>query len=332
MKVVGELTVVVTGVGAIIGQGIVRSLRATGRPFRIIGVDRSVNNPGAYFVDRFIAKAKVDESSGSYFDYWMDLIERESVDVILPGIEIDSFFFHKNRDFFRSLNVTVVLNESRLIEVTSNKWLFLKELSKLGYPTIPSARPSSWREALATLGEPPFLLKPLKGNGSRGIVRISNEFDFNYWSSSTTVEWMLQKIVGNDDEEFTVGVFGLGAGRYLKPIVFRRRLSIAGNTQHVEVVNKHSLIDVSVDYLCRHFCPVGPTNFQYRIERSVPYLLEINPRFSSSNSLRTAFGYNEAAMSISFYHDKIQPQLSPLLSGQAWRFYEDYVVYDRDNI
>lgn len=332
MKKQDELAVVVTGVGAIIGQGIVRSLRRTGRPLKIIGVDRSTSHPGVFLVDRFISKPQTNETSQCYLDYWRNIVSEEKVGLIIPGIEIDVLFFHKNRTFFRSLNVEIVLNNSRLIEISSNKWLFSKVLRELDYPPIPSVRPGSWAEALASLGNPPFLFKPLSGNGSRGIVRINNERDFEYWRSSSSVDWMLQKIVGRDDQEFTVGVFGLDAGRYIKPIIFRRRLSIAGNTQHVEVIQNHELIEHSVDYLSRRLIPVGPTNFQYRVDGSIPYLLEINPRFSSSNSLRTAFGYNEADMSISFFYEKIDPQFTTVLPGQGWRFYDDYVIYDRNNI
>ncbi len=116
------------------------------------------------------------------------------------------------------------------------------------------------------------------------------------------------------------------------PLTFRRRLSSAGNTLEAEVVRQLDAIDRAVDRLSKHFRPVGPTNLQFRLEGDTPYLLEINPRFSSSNSLRTAFGFNEAEMAIEYYfHNKV-PDTPPLKDGIAWRYTEDFVSHARDTV
>ena len=71
--------------------------------------------------------------------------------------------------------------------------------------------------------------------------------------------------------------------------------------------------------------PLGPTNFQYRVENDTAYLLEINPRVSSSTSLRTAFGYNEAEMAIDFFVEK-HTEVNPIIKrGTAVRYISDYV-------
>ena len=43
---------------------------------------------------------------------------------------------------------------------------------------------------------------------------------------------------------------------------------------------------------------VGPTNFQFRRASDEYYLIEINPRFSSAVSIRSAFGFNEPLMAV----------------------------------
>jgi carbamoyl-phosphate synthase large subunit len=84
-------------------------------------------------------------------------------------------------------------------------------------------------------------------------------------------------------------------------------------------------------HLTEIFRPAGPTNYQFRVENGIPYLLEINPRISSSTSLRTSFGYNEAAMSIDFFVLGKRPAPPIVKSGRAWRYSEDFVTYDRDH-
>lgn len=322
-----ELTIAVTGVGAIIGQGIVRSLRSSSRSLRIVGVDRNERSPGTSMVDVFEKKLRVPEDDPAYLDNWEKIICRHGVALVLPGLEVDMVFLDRHRARFESLGAVLALNTPELIGLTRNKWLFGQALALTGGPQIPSARPESWGEALNALGSPPLLFKPLQGNGSRGIVRLDNERDFEYWRQKMPHEWMLQRIVGSDDQEYTVGVFGFGDGRYLGPIVFRRRLSGAGNTQEAEVVQGYEVIESAVKRLCLHFRPKGPTNLQFRVENGIAFLLEINPRFSSSNSLRTAFGFNEAEMSVTFYHDGILPDMPVIRAGIAWRYYEDYVSY-----
>ena len=140
--------------------------------------------------------------------------------------------------------------------------------------------------------------------------------------------FMIQSLVGSEDEEYTVGAFGLGGGKCIPPIIFQRTLSGEGATAKAAVREVPEL-DQRVRKLVEVFEPIGPTNFQFRRHQGEFLLLEINPRVSSSNSLRTAFGYNEAEMCIEFYLEQKQPSPPRIRSGCAVRYIEDIVVYDR---
>lgn len=321
------VTVAVTGVGAIIGQGIVKSLRRSRHLSHVVGIDRSDRSPGPHFVDVFEKKPDVAEDDARYLEYWARIIKAQGIQLILPGLEVDMAFFDRNRAFFMAAGVRVALNRPELIRQTSNKWEFGETLAQIGYPRIPSVRPGSWAEAVRALGSPPFLLKPLQGNGSRGIVVLQDERDFEYWCVKADYDWMLQRIVGTPEQEYTVGIFGLGDGRKIGPLIFRRRLSTAGNTLEAEVVHKHPILEAAVEELTDFFRPLGPTNFQFRVENDTAFLLEINPRFSSSNSLRTAFGFNEAEMAIDFFLFDTHPAEPRITAGTAWRYSEDFVIH-----
>ncbi len=332
MSLFQDVVVAVTGVGAIIGQGIIRSLRASGLAVRVVGVDRSARSPGPYMVDAFEQKPNVSEEAAEYLHFWQVIIRKYDIQLIMPGLELDMLFLDQNRDWFKAEGVQLAINSQQLIKKTENKWDFRNTLEEVGYPTIPSLRTDSWSQALEKLGPPPLLLKPLRGNGSRGIVKLEDEQDFEYWRVKAAAEWMLQRVVGNADEEYTVGVFGLGEGKYIEPLIFRRRLSAAGNTLEAVVVHDHLILKSAVKNLCEYFQPIGPTNMQFRMEDNIPYLLEINPRFSSSNSLRTSFGYNEAAMAIDYYLYEKVPDIPVVQNGIAWRYSEDFVIYDSNTI
>lgn len=330
MSEAAQTTVVVTGIGALIGQGIARSLRHLDG-VRIIGVDRRINDLGESFCEVAVQKPDVPETDEAYVAFWTGLLQAERVDFVLPGLSVDVSFLRRLAPLLERDGCLILLNRPELIDLCSDKWVFGEALASAGFPTIPTFRPASWREACEALGRPPFLLKPRRGEGSAGIVRLEDEGDFSYWTRKSGENWMLQRIVGCDEEEYTVGIFGQGATDPVGPIIFRRKLARAGHTGFAEVVEDAAIHDMTLR-IVRHFAPVGPTNLQFRLEDGVPYLLEINPRFSSSCSLRTAFGFNEAQMSLEYLrHGRV---LSPLHlhRGRAWRYNEDFVRHDGDHL
>lgn len=323
-------TVVVTGIGALIGQGIVRSLRQIGGA-RIVGLDRKITPLAQSFCDIAVQKPAIAETDEGYLAFWRDMLREHRVDVVLPGLSADVAFLRRVAPILEAQGTRVMLNRPELIDLCADKLIFGQALSKAGFPTIPTARPSRWSEACDLLGDPPFLLKPRRGEGSAGIVRIEDEADFDYWTRKSADNWMLQRIVGRDEDEYTVGIFGLGNGKSVGPIIFRRTLARAGHTAFAEVVHHEAVRDMTLR-LVRHFSPIGPTNLQFRVDAGQPYLLEINPRFSSSCSLRTAFGFNEAGMAMDFL---LQGQVSSglhITKGRAWRFNEDFVQHDGDHL
>jgi len=316
--------VAVTGVGAIIGQGIVRSLRLSDRPVHVVGIDRNAESLGPQFCDAFYAKPTHNESSEEYIAFWNKLLTDENIDLVLPGLEVDVFFLDSHRDSLNKQSAVLGLNQTKLINLARDKWRMGLELDKLDMPVIPAVLSDDWEVCKAELGEPPFLLKPREGNGSRGMAQIHDVRDLEYWSRKSGENYMIQKLIGSDDEEYTVGAFGFGDGESLDPIVFKRRLSGAGNTQYAEVI-EHKVIENAVRKLSAHFKPLGPTNYQFRMEDGIAYLLEINPRLSSSTSLRAGFGYNEAEMSLGFYLDNAHPKMPKVTKGRGWRYSEDFL-------
>ena len=316
----------VTGMGALIGQGIVAGLRSDGRA-RVIGLDRRISDHGASLCDAFVVKPDCDEADPAYLAFWQDLIVNEGVDLVLPGISADMDFLDANRERLSPLGVRLGLNTARLIRETRDKLEFFRLLECADLPRIESRQPASWSEALATFGDPPFMFKPRSGEGGQGQAVIRTERDFAYWTSRANDNWLMQPFVGSDDAEFTVGAFGLGDGAFLdEMIIMRRWLTRAGNTGRAEITDAPN-VEAAARALMKHFCPEGPTNLQFRLDNGVPRLLEINPRFSSSCSLRVAFGFNEAAMSIDHYLLRRRPQVGPIRRGRAERYSADHVVY-----
>lgn len=321
-------TVLVTGVGAIIGYGILRSLRQTSLPLRLVGTDIYADAVGQMWVDDFVQAPRTSDSN--YLGWLSRTISDLQVDLVIPGIEQDLYCYASNRALFRELGVVVVLNDERLMNLASDKWLMHEELRRINSPArIPSYLSGDFPTLADSIGVP-FLLKPRRGYASKGLVKVSSPDEFAAYSRGLGTRLMAQPIIGSDEEEFTVAVFGDGSSEVKASITLRRKLAADGSTAKAWVAS-HASLDDAVQALCEHFRPVGPTNLQFRRDGDGWKLLEINPRISSTTSIRTAFGYNESEMCIDYFLAGGSVTQPLLRQGFAARYIEDRIVYDRDH-
>ncbi len=322
-------TVLVTGVGAIIGYGILRSIRCLDEGHKLIGIDIYPDAVGQAWSDVFINSPMT--SSPQYKGWLQEIIHTHKVDIVIPGIEQDLHFLSDNREDFEGAGAKLVLNRKDLVDMSRDKWLMYEELKRIDSPSIiPSHISGDFADLSTRLGLP-FLLKLRKSYASKGQVKINSEKDFMPLAAEMGTRYMAQPIVGEDEEEYTASIFGDGTGNINARICFRRKLAQDGSTQKAWIYNSESL-NKAIELLCLHFKPLGPTNLQFRRDGDRWYLLEINPRISSATSLRTAFGYNEAGMCLKFFLDGQKIEQPPLRGGHAVRYIEDMVFYDSSDI
>jgi carbamoyl-phosphate synthase large subunit len=322
------ITVMVTGVGAIMGYGLLRSLRQFDSTIRLVGTDIYPDAVGQAWADVF---EQAPYTSSSDYPIWLrDITKRNNVDLLIPGIEQDVQRLSTEPDVLRDLSCRVALNNPNLIRLTQDKWLMHQELLHSNdVSRIPSYIHGTYEELVAQIGLP-FILKPRRSYASKGLVRINHPTDFAVHAASLGDTLMAQPIIGADDEEYTVGAFGDGQGGVACSITLNRRLAPDGSTSKAWV-RHHTSLDEVVHRLCAYFQPLGPTNLQFRRDEAGWKLLEINPRISSTSSLRTAFGYNEAAMCLDFFLLGKLPSQPKVRSGFAVRYIQDYIVHDRDH-
>ena len=95
--------IVVTGIGALIGQGIAQGLRDGGRAW-VLGLDRRMSLYGQDLCDKTVLKPRVDETSPDYLTFWADLVRRHRIEMIIPGISQDMVFLDAHRAFFADLD------------------------------------------------------------------------------------------------------------------------------------------------------------------------------------------------------------------------------------
>lgn len=316
-------TVLVSGASGVVGYGILKSLSKFRSDYHLIGTTIYKNTIVPAFAD--VVERVPPTSEPSYLNCLSDLIKKHAVDAIIPGIECDMFYWNTKRIEISESGAQPILNNSELIRLCEDKWEFYNKLNELApeyaIPTI--------SEVSATEFEFPLILKPRKGYGSKGVVKVESKDELEPYRHRIGSELMMQPFIGEDENEFTVSGFFDSESTLVDCLALRRILSPEGYT----VMGELTAFDFAgvLSELGRKFCAVGPTNFQFRIGGSSIKLLEINPRISSACSMRAALGYNEVVMSLEYFLGGRIPRPDPRsgVGARVVRYLEDFVFHDR---
>ena len=324
-----KYNILVTGVGAIIGYGIISSLRKSRYDCRIIGMDIYEDAVGQVWCDEFLqAVLAADEK---YIDFLKDVMEKYRIDLVFFGTEQEIQKCNANRKELGIYLDRLVLNREEIVTLSEDKWLTMCFLRDRGMNYIRGSVSADFEEAKKKYGLP-LLMKPRRSYASKGIRIVSTKEEYDAWKEAQGEEFMVQEFVGDDEHEYTAATFGFGDGTCLQPIVMRRKLSKAGATDKA-FIESVPAVDKEIERLVRELKPLGPTNFQFRLHNGNYLLLEINPRISASTSIRAAFGYNEAELCIEYFLEGHRPENRKIRYGRAFRYITEAILYyDSGNI
>lgn len=312
------MIILVTGVGAIIGYGIINSLKKQNvYGVRIVGMDIYEDAYGQFLCDNFYQAERAD--SPKYLDFIKHVVETEKIDLIMPGIEQDMYRLCELKDY---VPTKIVLNNDLLIDLSKDKLKTYDFFYEKGINVIPTLFKATYEECKNRLGDP-FLLKPRSSYASKGIRRIYSEEEFNFYNK-TQENNIFQRIIGSESEEYTIAVFGRGDGTYSDYIILKRKLAQTGATEKATTILYDKALMDYVDEICKITKPNGPTNIQLRKEGEKVFLLEINPRISSACSIRTHLGYNDPLKCIEYFIYGRHPTSEVKKELHAVRFIDDF--------
>lgn len=322
-----KINILVTGVGAIIGYGILNSLRNCSYDCNLVGIDIYDDAVGQVWCDSFVKGVKAN--SPDFIEFINRLVSKYSIDLVIPGIEQDLESLLKN---FSQLNkkAKYVLNNKDVFDIFHNKKMtyeFLQNKVSL----IPHLYYSEnlFLESLDRLGLP-FVLKKNVSYASKGVAIIENKQDFDYFLQKFGKDCMTQKKLPIKNNEITCSIFGTGDGDFVNPICLKRELSGEGATSKASNIEIEPELMNTLKTICKLSKFEGPTNLQFIRYQEKYYLLEVNARISSSTSIRQIFGVNEAEMCIDFYLFNKTPAFQEQRHGTVSRYIKDQ-YFDSDN-
>lgn len=315
--------ILVTGAGALLGQGILRSLDYSRNDYYIVSADPDVRSTGHALANKsYTIPFAGDEN---YLERIEDIIKHEQINLILIGTDVELPFFASKKDYFESkFNLTVVVSNPKAIEIANNKWKTAQFLKSNGFPYPVSALTND-EEAIKVLKETmpfPFIAKPVDGARSKGLQTINSEKELTEICSFEN-NLVVQEKIGEDEGEFTTGCL-VFEGKCVAVVSLVRDLR-DGNTWR-SYRNGNSPYDDQIAAIAEKLGVEGPANFQYRIKDDQPVVFEVNCRFSGTTPLRMMYGFNEVEALVQYYLEKEPVEKPALRSGTILRTFSDVFI------
>ncbi|MBX0333253.1 ATP-grasp domain-containing protein [Pontibacter sp. HSC-14F20] len=315
--------ILVTGAGALLGQGILRCLNVSSQEYYIITADPDYRAQGHSLGNKAYTIPMV--SDPKFLDFIEELIKKEQIDVILIGTDVELPVFSKNKERLEQQHgIKVIVSNLHVIGIANNKWLTAQFLKENGFP-YPLSALTTDKESIAELrmSRPfPFIAKPVDGARSKGIKIIENDNDLQEICSYPN-NLVVQEMIGEQEGEYTTGCMVVD-GKCLAIVSLKRDLR-DGNTYRAYRDGENPY-DTIISSIAERLGVEGPANFQYRIKDGQPVVFEVNSRFSGTTPLRYMFGFNEVEALLNHLF-KVEVMKQPnLRNGAVFRTWSDIFV------
>jgi carbamoyl-phosphate synthase large subunit len=287
-------TVLVTAAGAPGTAALLRALRENGeRDVRLVGTDMSERSVGRQLCDAFHV-VPAGEDSG-FADVLLDVVERESVDVVLPQSSFELPALAGARDRFP---VPVLVSSPETVRRSNDKAETYALLQRIGVPTIDFRRVRGGREldrAARELGYPEraVCFKPVFSSGSRGfrildatVDRADQLLHERPGSVSMRLEEAVELLPGEDETDLLVMELATGSERTIDGIADGTRVVLghaktreamrAGLAMYFVTLDDPGLMETA-DRIVRELA----IEWLFNIQLVGGQVIEVNPRIST---------------------------------------------------
>lgn len=275
------LTILVTGAGGNIGANMIQALREWDRPVQIVGTE--ANDYYGFLSEADNTYQVPPASDDTYYDHIEDIIERESIDVVLPsnGWEVEAISQSADR-----LNAATALPKTEAVTRFQNKWRLYQILENTEVPTPKTTLVENRLDVEAALAASPtddvwvrgIGIKDYPGRKMQDSNRIADRIDSKDGWGRSTVSAYLQ-----GDDLTWLGIFDRGSlvcsqGRqrldYGESQSWGTGAPTVSRTVHRDDLNK--LGERSIKAVDKH--PHGVYFTDFRTDKAgIPHVTEVNP-------------------------------------------------------
>lgn len=311
------MKILVTGCGGDIGQSVGKILLNSFDSIELHGIDISDKNAAKFIFPYFKLAPRV--TNVEYIPFIRNYVIKNHIDLIIPVSEPELRQFTLQKWNAKILGSKVLMANYKARKVGFDKMGTIGFLAKNQFPH-PLTKHIKYDKENIPL---PVIFKSRTGSGSKSIFEARNLKSYNlYKKLLDNQDFIIQELIPSEEGEYTCGLFRSRNGE-IRSIIFSRELtggySSYGELVESEIISK-LLKQIGIKLNLR-----GSINIQLRIKDGIPYIFEINPRFSSTVYFRHLFGFNDVIWSIA---DLLEIKLPPYKKdNRAKRFYKGFNEY-----
>lgn len=273
-------TVLITGIGGDIAQGVAMVIKESRQDIRLIGTDMNLEHGGSLFVDEVLQVPAA--SSEAYLERVREIINIYSIDIVIPMSEPELSVFAPLIDELGE-DRCITAGKS-VIAVGIDKLETMGTLASLGIPI-----PWSIEAGQELPSEFPCIFKAQRGSGSKNMFVVQNHDEAVFLANKFPGS-IFQEMLEPADREVTCAVYRRRDG-HIAVLQLLRKLT-GGFTGWAKVINDHETSEMC-KLIAKGLNLRGSMNVQLRITNSGPRVFEINPRFSSTVLMRHRIGFSD---------------------------------------
>jgi carbamoyl-phosphate synthase large subunit len=293
-------TVLVTGIGGNVGQGILRCIKTTGRPVRLIGCDISAGTAGEYFCDKAYKVPYADKPD--YIKMIKEIVNAEGVLLIIPSTDSEGFHLSRAKPY---INSEIAVSGRDACRCFFDKFATYELFKEHGIPFAETWHPGG------------VIIKPRRGRGSRNIIR----------SEYSDLEYVAQKLYRG--VEITTAFYITKERDVHGYITFERELS-NGMTSYARVAD-YDMDDI-INKINECIEIKGAANIQSIVTDDGIVPFEVNCRISGTASIRSQFGFEDVKYTLQEYLLGEKPDKPDIKEGEAVRIFMDVIKGKRSYI
>ena len=278
-----QFTILVTGIGGNVAQGILRNIRNDFPEFYLVGTGIENLSGGNHLCDsvRTLPYAYHIE----YIPLLLEIVKEYNVDLIIPSTDFEVYYLSLNINKFPC---KIAVSGVKSSEVYLDKYLTSLHHNKYDIPFVKTVLPSQYKRKDFNS----IIAKPRKGRGSRGLI-----FDASQISSLHDNEYIVQEKISGT-EITTAFYVNLKKELHGQITLVRTLISGTTNTCYVEDRYDEKLKNILLKII-ENSDIMGSANLQSIVnEKGEIFPFEINCRISGTNSIRSQFGFNDVRYTI----------------------------------
>ena len=285
------INILVTGVGSLLGQGIVRTIKKSRLNTNIVTTDYFNTAVGLYWGNKGYLLPDIIKKKNykSWITNLIDICQNEKIDIVIPGLDFELPIFSKYKSLIeRRTKSKILISSNKVIKIANDKWETIKFLKKNNFLYPESTLPNNIKKFIKK-NKFPLIIKPRFGHTSKNIFIAYDYKELKNYLKKCTKP-IIQEIIGDESNEYTCSSVYIG-NKVLSTIALKRKLK-NGNTS-IAIHNKNEYLEKFIHNITKKLSPYGSTNYQLKLTKKGPVIFEINARFSGTTPLRAMFGINE---------------------------------------